>query len=164
MGKKYKLMGISGEILDNTVGNSILSFVKNNHDDSGELTQQQKIIDHIRQGIKISDGKIRYLLEDLVKRRKLSTVYDKPNRYYGPPRTPLPIKVCLAMITIIFSLYILIDIIVPKEYLKNVIYLNNSISDQNILHINIFPFAIVGATITIIICIVWYLDFRKLYK
>jgi len=164
MGKKFRLIGISGKTLNNTIENSILSFVNNMHAKSGELSRQQKIIDSIRRDFKISDGKIRLVLEDLVKRRKLSTVYDKPNRYYGPPKIPLPIKMCTAMITVILSIYLLIDIIVPKEYLRNIIYLSKPIGDQNIPHLNIFPFAIIGIVTTITICLFWYLDHRKVFK
>ena len=162
--KKYRLMSISSKLLNNTVENAILLFIKDNHNTSGELSQQQKIIDHITHDFKISGGKIRLVLEDLVKRRKLSTVYEKPNRYYGPPKIPLPIKICLVMIAFISSLYLMIDIIVPKEYIANIIYLKNSIDDQNISHVNIFPFAIIGIVTTTIVCLIWYLDYRKVFK
>ena len=155
---------MDSKTLNNTVEGCILDYI-NERNSEGEYAQQQKIIDQVIKDCKISDKSVRDVLTDMVKRRKISTRYEKPFRYFGKPKISLPVKVCTAMITIILASYMIIDTLIPKEYIKNFIYLNSPVQDPaGMTDINFFPFVIFSIVIVIVISSIWYYDYRKVFK
>lgn len=161
--KKYRLMSIQGKILDDTVVNLIINFVKEK-DVNGEYAQQHEIIKYIQDDCKLSSGKIREILDIMVINRKLSTYYEKPNRYYSTPKIPLPIKVSIGMITSILAVYVIIDAFIPKKIIYNAIYLHDQNVNFSPPDINIIWFVFFCILTTLIITSFWYIDYRKAFK
>jgi hypothetical protein len=162
-GSKPTLLKSGGDTLNEVIKLKIRNFIVENYND-GEYTKQSEIIKHIQKGGRISDTAVRNSISELIKDRKISTFYDG-NRYYGPTKIALPLKVCTGMITSILFGYLLIELLLPSKILSSIIYLY---SDPNSLEqmpkVNMVPFVGVSIFITLIITIFWYLDSRKSYK
>jgi len=161
---KYNLMRARGKTLDDLLKNKIKEFIKEK-DVSGEYAQFSIIVAMIRKDIKVSKTKIRSILDELAKNRKISTVYDQGNRYYGVAKIPLPIKVFIGMITSILFFYLLVDILIPDSLIISLVYLYSPINETTELqNINVFLFALIGIITTSIISAIWFYDYKKTYK
>ena len=164
MGKKHKLIRVSGDKLRKDAHNEIKDFIDTRYA-KGKDTALQDIQDKFRQPpFSLSEGTVINYLNELVGNRKLSTWKVKNRRYYGPPKISLPIKVGIAIAVIIIGISVLIDIFVPPELIYNYVYLGFSSEEPTIPKSTMLPLVVYLLTLTTFFTLIWYVQNRKLYK
>lgn len=107
----------------------------------------------------LSEGTVWNYLNELVKARKLSTVYRNKRRYYLPPKIPLSIKFGVSVGLIISVLGVIVDNFVPKDILARYVFLYNY--NQMPIHPSILPVVIYLLILTVIFTVFSYLLERQ---
>jgi len=160
---RFKLIKTESNTLNDIIKHRIISLIDSNYF-KGEYTRRREIADLILSECKISQGGLSNILDELVDHKKISTFYYNKARFYGPPKMLLSIKVAIAVTTVIIGTFIFLDALLPKEMIKNVIYLgfdSNLETPLNIIHLPLLPFVILPIAITILITFIWFLQERK---
>jgi len=160
---RFKLIKAESDTLNDVIKHKIISLIDSNYL-KGEYTRRRDIAKSVMSECDISQGGLSNILDDLIDQKKISTFYYDKARYYGPPKMLLSIKIAIAITTIIIGVYVIFDVFLPKEIIKNIIYLGSASNSEiplNIIHLPLIPFAILPIIITISITFIWFLQERK---
>jgi hypothetical protein len=161
MGKRHKLIRVSEDKLRSDAKDEILDLIHSRFV-SGRDTSLQDIQDVFQQPpYSLSEGSVINYLNELCEQRKLSTWKIKNRRFYGPPKIPLPIKIGIASISIIFILTILIDSFIPHELIARYIYFGYIKEAKDV---SVIPIAIYSIMLTVIFTFFWYLFEKRKEK
>ncbi len=160
---KHKIIRVSEKKLRNDAKNEIINFIQNRYL-KGLDTQLQDIQNEFgKPPYELSEGTVINYLNELVEKRKISTWKQKNLRYYGPPKIPIPIKVGIAISAITITLGLIIDTLLSPEWIYTHIYLASSKQDTP-MFITTRPLVIYILSITFILCTIWHITTRKIYK
>jgi len=122
---RFKLALVSEKDYKENIKRKIKEFVESRWL-RGEKTTLQDIQNVFQKPpYNLSQGTVINYLKELVKDRKLSTYYKGGRRYYAPPKIPISIKFGIAMAVAIIVCGVIIDILVPSEYILRYVYLYN---------------------------------------
>jgi hypothetical protein len=166
MGLRHKLIRISEKDLKKDAKQEMKDFIINRYA-HGKDTKLQDIQDAFKcPPWELSEGSVINYLNELTDTRKLSTWKTKTNRYYGPPKIPLPIKVGIAISVIIIVASIIIDAFFTPEVIHNVVYLGlNEVTEQpNVTESTMLPLVIYLLALTFIFTTIWWYTDRKKAK
>ena len=140
----------------------MVNFVKSRFA-RGKDTKLQDLQDNFSQKPwELSEGTIINYLNELVEKRKISTWKTKTNRFYGPPKISLPIKVGVAIAVFIISISILIDMYLPPELISRYVYFG--------LHTNPHPYSYMLPLVSYLLIldfiytIIWYVSYKRKKK
>lgn len=162
---KHKLALVSEEKLRRDARDEIVALVQSRFT-KGKDTSLQDIQDVFQKPpYDLSEGTVINYLEELVLNRKLNTWKVKNRRFYGPPKIPFPIKVGVAATTILITVSLLIDNLLPGEIIHRYIYFGyldgNTISIE---HTSMLPLTVYLLILIIVFTSIWYWTNRKIYK
>lgn len=162
---RHRIIRVPEERLRKDAKTEIVNFIQNRYL-KGLDTQLQDIQnDFGKPPFDLSEGSVINYLNELVGKRKISTWKVKNLRYYGPPKIPLPIKVGIAMSAAIIMIGFMIDTLVPSDWVYSYIYLGaTSTQPELTYHLTTRPLVIYLLIVTIVLCTIWYLSSRKVYK
>lgn len=156
MGLRHKLIRVSEKDLKKDAKEEMRDFIVNRYA-HGKDTKLQDIQDTFKKPPwELSEGSVINYLNELVGNRKLSSWKTKTNRYYGPPKIPLPIKIGVAISVIIIVISVAIDVFFASQIIPS-LYFEHSKPTM-------LPIVIYLISLTFIITLIWYLTDRKKAK
>jgi len=142
----------------------MIDFIKNRFS-KGKDTKLQDIQDMFKQAPwELSEGSVINYLNELVEKRKISTWKTKTNRYYGPPKIPLPIKTGIAISAIIIGMSLVIDIFIPSKLIYDYIYFGLDAEINPTSYSPMFPIVTYLIILTFIITLLWWIADRRKSK
>jgi len=161
MGKRHKLVLIPRDEYKEKVKRDMVEFVEKRWI-KGKDTILQDIQNVFQKPpYNLGDGTVRLYLEELVKKHKLSTWRKKGNRFYGPPKLPLSIKVGAISIAVVISMGIIVDLTTSPAFISKYVYFGNS-GDINDAHISTLPIVLYSIILILIYTLLWYRTEKKL--
>ena len=88
----------------------------------------------------LSTGAIVKYLDELVKKRKISTKKTRYHRYYYPPEIPLSLKIGFALSIGLIAFCVLVDLFASPEWICKVIYMGQVAPHSSVEpHISTLP-------------------------
>ncbi|RLF34542.1 MAG: hypothetical protein DRM98_00335 [Thermoplasmata archaeon] len=88
----------------------------------------------------LAPGTIVNYLDELVKKRKISTKKTRSHRYYYPPELPLSLKIGIGLSVFFIVSCIVIDLFASPEWICNVIYMGQVAPHNSVEpHISTLP-------------------------
>ncbi len=161
---KHKLIRISEQKLRTDAHTAIKKFI-----DDRYIRNKTTSLKHIQEEFQkppyeLSEGTVINYLNELLEKRKISTWKQKNRRYYGPPQIPLPIKVGIAVSTVIIGISVLIDMFIPPTFVYQYIYMGLNSKNMEIPTSTMLPIMCYMLLITVFFTLVWYSQYQKLYK